>query len=89
MASTGVDARLELGILLEDAELQRAQLHARLEPELLIQAAPELEVAVECLRLAAGAVERQHRDALQALPQGVVSSHRERLTEHLVVPAES
>ena len=66
-----------------------AQLHTRLEPELVIQAAPQLEVAVECLRLPAGAVERQHRDALQTLPQGVVSSQRERLTEHVVVPAES
>ncbi len=84
----GRNARVELGILLENAALQLTELRARLQPELVIEAAPELDVVVECLGLPAGPVERQHREALQALPQRMVSCHRERITEHLVVPAE-
>ena len=82
------DARFELGILLEDAELQRAKLDTRLEPELLIQAVSQPAVVVERLGLTAGPVERQHCDALHALAEGVLSCHRERLTKHLVVAAE-
>ena len=87
-ASTGALAQVERRILLEDAAMQLAKLCARLQPELVVHPPPKLGVVVERVGLATGAIERQHREALHALPQGLVSGHRERIGKHLVVPAE-
>ena len=81
-------ARVELRILLEHAPLQPAEVSTRLQPEFLVQPPSQLDIEVERLGLAARTVERQHRKALHALPQRLVPCQRERVTEHLVVPAE-
>ena len=68
--------------------MQLAKLCARLQPELVVHPPPKLGVVVERVGLATDAIERQHREALYAFPQGLVSCHRERIGKHLVVPAE-
>ncbi len=81
-------ARVERRILLEDAAMQLAKLRAWLQPELVVHPPPKLGVVVERVGLATGAIEGQHREALYAFPQGLISCHRERIGKHLVVPAE-
>ena len=70
MASTGGVARVERRILLEDAAMQLAKLCARLQAELVVHPPPKLGVVVERVGLATAAIERQHREALYAFPQG-------------------
>ena len=59
----------ERRFLLEDRLLERAQLFARLEPELVHQHASRVLVRLECVCLPPGAVERQHQLRSKAFPQ--------------------
>ena len=54
----------EIGIMPQDPLLELAQPSAGLEPELLVEPTPIIAVVVQRLRLAAGPVQRQHRQAL-------------------------
>ena len=55
--------RGERRVVTEDRPLQRLQLLARLEPEVVTQDLPRIVVRVECLCLATGPVERNHQVA--------------------------
>lgn len=63
-------------VLLEDPLVQRLQLGPRVQPELLGEDATAVAVHVERLGLAAGAVERQHQEAAERLPQRVPGDQR-------------
>ena len=62
---------VERCVLTKDRALERAQLRGRLEPE-LVERVPDLGVGVERLGLPAGAVEPEHQQAEQPLPQGML-----------------
>ena len=66
------------GVVREDRLLQPPELGPRLEPELVGENAPRLLERLQCIRLPAAAVERQHQLPPQPLPERVV---RERRTE--------
>jgi hypothetical protein len=67
---------IERGVLVEDGVLEALQTWARLDPELRDQPFPRRAVRLERLRLPAGAVQRDHQLAAQALSVGVLSGQR-------------
>ena len=67
----------------EDHRLQPAQLRAGLEPELLDQEPAALAHDLERVRLAAGAVERQHQLPAQPLAQRVLGHERAQLADQV------
>ena len=76
-------ARPERSVLSQDRLLQRTQLLARLEPELVHQHATRVLVGLERLRLSSGAVERQHQLRTEAFPQGLLSDEVLQLADQL------
>ena len=80
---------LECRVLLQDEPFERTQLRPRLEPELVVQAPPQRRVALERVRLAAGAVEREHHELLEALAKRVLVRDHLRLGEQRVVVSEA
>ena len=86
--SPGRPPALERRVLPQDRPLEPLQLLARLEPELVRQLAPGHPVASQRLGLAAGAVEREHQLAAQALPQRMLGDERLELADELGVTAE-
>ena len=56
-------------VLAQDRLLERPELRARLQPELLGQQSPRDAVGLECVRLTAGSVQRQHQLCAQPLVQ--------------------
>ena len=67
----------------EDRALQVPQLNPRLETELTVQELPSLAVDLQCLRLAAGAVEREHQEPAQPLAVRVLADKRLELGHEL------
>ena len=67
----------------EDRALQFPQLRPRLETELTVQELPPLAVRLQCLRLAAGAVEREHQEPAQPLAVRVLADKRLELGHEL------
>ena len=82
----GHDA-LERRILAEDRLLQPPQLGPGLEPQLLDERPARLLEEVERLRLAAGAVEREHQQPAEALAQRVLVDERAQRADDLGVAA--
>ena len=80
-------AQVERRILLEDRPLEPLELLARLQSQLLRELAAGLAVGVERLGLPAGAVEREHQLAAQALPQRMLGDERLELADQLGVAA--
>jgi hypothetical protein len=75
------------GVVGEDRLLEPPQLGPRLEPELVGEYAPRLLERLECVGLAAAAIERQHELPPQPLPEGVVCERRpERRRELAMLP---
>jgi hypothetical protein len=74
--------------VLQDPQLQLAQLARGLEAQLLAKAAAKLRVQVERLRLAAAAVEGEHRERVQPLAQRLLAHQAQQLRQHLIVAAE-
>jgi hypothetical protein len=72
--------------VLQDPPLQLAQLACRLEAQLLAKAAAQLRVQVERLRLAAAAVEGEHRQRVQPLSQRLLDHQALQLRQHLKQP---
>ena len=67
--------RVELGVLAEDALLERAELGRRLEPE-LVEGRPRVAVRGERVGLTAGAVEGEHLLRPEALTMRVLRDER-------------
>ena len=74
---------VELGIVGEDHRLEPAQLRAGLEPELVDQEPAALAHHLERVRLASGAVERQHQLPAQPLAQRVLGHERAQLADQV------
>ena len=83
-----LDLRLERSVLPEDRLLQTLQRRARLDPELVHEHAPRPLICVECLRLPAGPVEREHQLSAQPLAQGVLGDKRLQLGDQVAMAAE-
>ena len=60
----------------EDRALQFPQLGSGLETELTVEELSAVPVGLEGLRLAAGAVEREHEEPAQPLAKGVLADKR-------------
>ena len=60
----------------EDRSLQFPQLGPGLETEVTVETLSAVAVGVEGLRLAAGAVEREHEEPAQPLTKGVLADKR-------------
>jgi hypothetical protein len=80
--------RRELRVLLEDPLLERPQLVARLDPELVDEQPAAGGECRERLGLAPGAVEREHQLAAQALAVRMLGDQLLELGDHLAVAAE-
>lgn len=80
--------RPERLVLAQDRLLQVAQALARLDPELFDEALPCLLVDLECLGLAAGAVESEHQLRAEALSQGVLAHQELELANEIGVAAK-
>ena len=78
----------ELGIVRDDHALERAQLLARLEPQLLDKLAAGVLVDAQGVALAARAVERQHLQVAEALARRVAVCERGHLAQDLRRAAE-
>jgi hypothetical protein len=78
----------EGGVVLQDLALQLAQLHARLEPELVAEAVAERGVEIERLGLPAAAVEGEHRERAWPLPQRLLRREALHFRERRAVTAE-
>src|SRR5215203_4250987 len=78
---------LELRVLAEHPALELAQLGARLQAELLVEAAPCLAVDLERLRLAAGGVEGAHQLRAQPLAKRVLGHEGAQLGHDLALAA--
>ena len=72
----------------EDRLLELPQVRRRLDPELVYEQAPSLTVGREGLRLAAGAVEREHELAAEALAERVVGDERLEVTDDVRMAAQ-
>ena len=77
--------RVELGVLAEDALLERAELRGRLEPE-LVEGGSSVAVRGERVGLTAGAVEGEHLLRPETLTMRVLRDERLDLRRHDVVP---
>ena len=80
--------RTERRVLLQDLVLERAQLLARLEPELLVEHASRFLVSGERVRLPPRAVQRLHLLAAEPLTQGVPGDQLLELVEELGAASE-
>ena len=60
----------------EDRALQFPQLRPGLEAELIVEELSTVSVRLEGLRLATGAVEREHEEPAQPLTKGVLADKR-------------
>ena len=83
----GRRGQVERGVLGEDRLVQALQLGAGLDADLLDERRARVAVGGERLRLAAGAIEREHPLGVQALAQRVLGDERVELADHLGVPA--
>ena len=79
---------LERGILGQDRPLERLQRRRRLDPEALDQRVPRRAVRLERLGLPAGAVQREHQLAAEALAQRVLGDEGLELGDERRMPAE-
>ena len=73
----------ELGIVGEDHALQPAQLRSRLDAQLLHQQRAAGAHRLECLRLPAGAIQRDHQLRPQPLAQRMLRDQRLQLTDEV------
>ena len=67
----------------EDRVLQVPQLDSRLETQLAVEELSAFPVGLEGLRLAAGAVEREHQEPAQPFAKGVLADKRFELGHQL------
>ena len=74
---------VQLGIVGQDHRLQPAQFRPRLESELFDQQPPALAHDLQRVRLAPGAVERQHQRSAQPLAQRVFGHERAQLADQV------
>jgi hypothetical protein len=72
----------------EDRLLERAQGRSRLEADLVDHHAVGFAIRIECVRLSAVAVEREHQLAPQSLSQRVLAGKRGDLADQRALPAE-
>ena len=77
----------EAAVVLEDLLLQRLQLRAGVEPELLGQVLPDAAVGGQRVRLPAGAVEHSDQQRPQPLAQRVFADQRLQVTDQLATGA--
>ncbi len=77
----------EAGVGLEDALLEFLEAGAGVDAEFVGEQAPRVRVDREGLRLAAAAVQGQHQQLAQALPQRVLRRERRQLRDRLRVAA--
>ena len=82
------DGELERRVVAEDRLLELLQRLARVEAELVDERGARVLVGGERVGLAAGAVEREHQQAAQALAQRVLAHERLELGHGLGVAAE-
>src|SRR6266446_1929931 len=76
-------------LLVEDLLVERLQLVARIDAEVLEQTLSSSLIGAECFRLPAGAVEGQHQLAAQALAMGVFDDQDFEFTDQAGVASES
>ena len=74
---------VERGVMGEDRALQVLQLDSRLETQLTVEKLSAFPVGLEGLRLAAGAVEREHQEPAQPLAKRVFADKRFELGHQL------
>ena len=79
---------VECGVLREDRRLELDQLAPGLHSKLLLHRASRAGVAIERVRLAAAAIEREHQLGLQTLAEWVVRDQRLELARYGAVMAE-
>ena len=79
----------ELRILTEDRPFELLQRWAGLDAELLDEHLPAVPVCLQRLGLPAGAIEREHQLAAQALAQRVLEDQSLELAHEVEVPTES
>ena len=83
-SSTGSDSS---DVLAQDRLVQPPQLRAGLDAHALDERRPGLPVRLQRVRLAAGAVQREHPLRVQRLPQRLLEHEPLELADHLAVPA--
>ena len=76
------------GVLPQDRRLERPQLRARFDPQVLVERPAHAFVRRERVGCPPGAVEREHQGCLQALAVGVRRGGRLDVGQDLAVPAE-
>ena len=74
--------------MVQDRPLQRMQLLARVEAELVAQDSPRVAIHVERVGLPAGSVERDHQVAAQALAERMRANKRFELRDEVAMVAE-
>ena len=79
--------QVERRVVGEDRVVQVLQLGARLDPDLVDERVPRVAVGLERLRLAAGAIQREHPLGVQVLAQRIRSDERVELPDHVGVAA--
>ena len=77
--------RLVLG---QHRRLELPQRVSRLDPQLIHERTPQVTISLECVRLAAPAVERDHQLAAESLAQRMLRDERLELGDQLRVTAE-
>ena len=76
---------VERRVLGQDPRLETTQLGSGLDADSLHQRRAGLPVGLKCLRLPAGAIQRQHPPPVQLLAQRMLGHQPVELTEHLLV----